>query len=60
MIGLPWDFILIGVLILAPETLWWFFVTRPREARIKRLQRQTALFWRIRDLEMDIYGEWQS
>lgn len=29
-----------------------------KERRLQKQRKKTALFWRIRDLEMDIYGRW--
>jgi len=60
MTQLPWTFIWIGVLILSPEFLWWFFNIRPKNKKIKHQQKLNDLFWRIRDLEKDVFGEWRS
>lgn len=60
MIGLPWDFLLVGVALVLPETLWWAFVSRPRERRVRQQQERTQLFWSIRNREMDLYGRWLS
>ena len=53
-------FILVGVVIMTPETLWWIFVSRPKNKALKKSRERTRLFWSIRNLEEDIYGEWLS
>lgn len=57
---MPQVFIVIGVAIYTPSTLWWIFVTRPRERALKRQCEQNGLYWRIRKLEEDVFGEWRS
>lgn len=58
--GLPQAFIILGILFMLPEFFWWLLITRPREKKIQKSQRLNGLFWRIRDLEKDIYGEWKT
>jgi hypothetical protein len=57
---MPQVFIVIGVTIYAPTLLWWILVTRPRERKLELQRKRNGLFWRIRDLEKDIYGKWRS
>lgn len=55
-----WWFLLIGAVIMAPETIHHVFIGRPRRKRLERQQERNRLFWSIRDKEMEIYGRWLS
>lgn len=57
---MPQIFIMIGVAIYTPSILWWIFITRPRKRKLESQWKKNGLFWRIRDLEQDIYGKWRS
>jgi hypothetical protein len=47
----------IRYLVIFPETIR-YVVTRRKRLEEKKRKEKTAQFWRIRNLEMDIYGRW--